>query len=751
MRPRSVTLSRTPGSSSSAPAKVPAVTSLEERVVTLDIEGMTCASCVARIERVLQRRPGVSEARVNLATRTAQVRATSTESLDDLVTTVEKAGYGASEHVDGTASTDATGDLPRRLVVAVALTIPILLLTFAARLGGTGLLVIWALATPVQFYAGWPFLRSAAAAARHGGSTMDTLVAVGSLTAYGYSVWATLTHQREHYFDTAAVIITLILVGKLLEARVRGKATDASRTLLDRGAKNATVLEAGVERSVAIDEVRTGDQLVVRPGEKIPVDGVVVTGASTVDLSLLTGESAPVDVAAGSDVVGASINGMGRIVVEAGRVGADSKLAEIVRLLQAAQGSKAPVQRLADRISAVFVPVVLGLGVLTFFGWLVAGAGPGAALLHAVTVVLIACPCALGLATPAAIMAGSGRAAELGILFKGAEVFEASRAISVALLDKTGTITEGRMSLAGVRAVSGDHDELLRLAAAVEAGSEHPIAAAIVRGAQERGLTDSLAENFAVQAGVGATATVTGRAVRVGRPDSLPAELRAAADGWSSAGLTVVAVSADAAVLGVIAVADQVKPDAAAAVARLRALGIEVAMVTGDRQSTAAAIAVQVGIDRILAEVYPEDKVGEVVRLQDEQQRVMFVGDGINDAPALARANVGVALGSGTDVAIAAADITLPGGSLSGALDAIEVARQTYAVIRQNLIWAFGYNLVMIPLAILGVLNPMFAAGAMAASSVTVVANALRLRRFRRRRVAPARAARPQELAAHAS
>ena len=704
-----------------------------EKKVTLDIEGMTCASCVTRIERVLERRPGVREARVNLATRTAQVRMTPAETVAGLVETVGRAGYGAREHADGGVRGDAVSGYLRRLIVAAVLTLPILWLTFLANLGDRGMLLTWALATPVQFYAGWPFLRSAAITARHGSSTMDTLVAVGSLSAYGYSVWATLTGQHDHYFDTAAVIITLILVGKVLEARARAGATDAARTLLERGATTASLLEGSRERTVPVAEVRVGDMVVVRPGEKIPVDGVVVTGTSTVDLSMLTGESVPVDVRSGAEVIGASVNGMGRLVVEARRVGADSMLAEIVRLLEAAQGSKAPVQRLADRISSVFVPIVLGLAALTFAGWLVSGGGAGSALLHAVTVVLIACPCALGLATPAAIMAGSGRAAELGILFKGGEVFEAARGIDVVLLDKTGTVTEGRMSLAEVVAVNGDTSELLGLAAAVEAGSEHPIAAAVVAGARARGVRVPEGAGFSVDPGWRATAVVEGALVAVGRPDGLDPSFAGTVERWSASGLTVVAVTVGDHVLGILGVADRIKAGSADAVAHLRAAGFDVAMVTGDRRATAEAVARQVGIDRVLAEVYPDDKVSEVVRLQDAGKRVMFVGDGINDAPALARARIGVALGSGTDVAIAAADITLPGADLEGAVVAVEIARRTYRVIQQNLVWAFAYNVVMIPLAVAGVLNPMFAAGAMATSSVTVVANALRLRRFQRR------------------
>lgn len=717
-----------------AGADAPSAAAPAGQTITLDLEGMTCASCVGRIERVLQRRPDVAEARVNLATRTASIRTSGNPSVEELVSTVERAGYTAREHVEGAPSSSEAARLLRRLVVAVILTIPILWLTFVTRAEGAGMLVTWALATPVLLYSGWPFLQAAVASARHGASTMDTLVAVGASTAYGYSAWATLAGRSDHYFDTAAVIITLILVGKVLEARARAGATDAARTLLERGARTATLLEGTDERQVDADALRPGELVVVRPGEKIPADGVVVSGTSTVDLSLLTGESSPVEVVVGTEVIGASVNGTGRLVVEVRRVGLDTKLGEIVRLLQATQGSKAPVQRLADRISAVFVPVVLAFGAITGVGWVLAGAGAGNAILHAATVVLIACPCALGLATPAAIMAGSGRAAQLGILFKGAEVFEASRGIDTVLLDKTGTITQGRMSLVEVLPVDGDAAALLQLAAAVEAGSEHPIAAAIVQGARRRGLAVPAAEGFAVEAGAGARATVAGHLICVGRPDRLPPALRDTVETWSVAGLTAVAVTrgkpGDGDVLGVLAVADRIKSGAATAIGRLREMGLEVAMVTGDRRSTALAIAAEVGVGRVLAEVYPDGKVAEVARLQQQGRRVMFVGDGINDAPALAGATVGVALGSGTDVAIAAADITVPGTDLAGAIDALDIARRTYGVIRQNLVWAFAYNIVMIPAAAVGLINPMIAAGAMALSSVTVVTNALRLRRF---------------------
>ncbi len=703
--------------------------------IALDIEGMTCASCVRRVERTLSKQEGVASATVNLASRTALVTPTAPGlDVQPLVAAVERAGYGAHEHVDGPSAHDEARGYLFRLVVAAILTVPILLLTFVFPDTSWSMAVTWALATPVVFYCGWPFIRSAAKAAVHGTSTMDTLVAVGSLAAYGYSVWATLAGRDDHYFDTAAVIVTLILVGKYLEARARASAGDASRRLLERGAKEATIFDAAAERRVPVDEVRVGDVVVVRPGEKIPVDGVVVSGASSVDLSMLTGESVPVDVAPGDEVVGASLNGFGRLEVEATRVGAATRLAGIVRLLQAAQGSKAPVQRLADRVSSIFVPIVLLIAAGTFVGWIAFGdATPGTALIHAVTVLLIACPCALGLATPAAIMAGSGRAAELGILFKGGEVFEAARGIDVVLMDKTGTLTEGAMRLQDAVPVSGvDEHDLLALAAAAEQGSEHPIATAVIEGARGRGVRIPPAGSFSVIPGAGARASVDGRDVIVARPDGLPNELTERAEALASTGATVFAVLADGRPLGLLAVADRTKPGAAEAIRRIRALGMRVALVTGDRRTTTRSIAHEAGIDDVIAEVYPEGKVDEVRRLQADGHRVAFVGDGINDGPALAQADLGIAMGAGADVAIEAANVTLLGSDPGAVPDALELARRTYRVIAENLVWAFGYNVVMIPLAVAGVLTPVWAAAAMAASSVSVVANALRLGRYRR-------------------
>jgi heavy metal translocating P-type ATPase len=705
--------------------------------LVLDIEGMTCASCVRRVERVLGRQEGVAQAEVNLATRTARVVADGAGSLHppSLIRAVQAIGYGARPHQGERSASDEVHGYLARLVVAVAFTIPVLAVTFALPDRRWTMVAAWILATPVQFYSGWPFLGSALRAARHRTSTMDTLVAVGSLTSYGFSVWAVLADRSDHYFDTAAVIITLILVGKVLEARARMAAGDAAGRLLERGARDATVLVTGEERRVPVEDVRVGDVVVIRPGEKVPVDGVVLAGRSSIDLSMLTGESVPVDVAPGDQVIGAALNANGRLEVEATRVGADTRLAEIVRLLRAAQGSKAPIQRLADRVSAVFVPAVLGLAVATFAGWYVLGSGHllGRAMIHAVAVVLIACPCALGLATPAAIMAGSGRAAELGILFKGGEVFEAARRIDVVLLDKTGTVTEGDMRLAEIVAADGVAEvEVLRLAAAAESGSEHPIARAVLDGAHDRGLRPPRATNHQVAPGAGAWAMVEGSTVRVGRPVDLQSALADAAGRLSARGLTVFAVWRDEHPMGLLGVADSVKTGAPAAVARIRALGPRVELVTGDRRLAADAVAAAVGIDRVVAEVFPEGKVEEVRRMQEQGRHVVFVGDGINDGPALAQADMGIAMGTGTDVALEAADVALLGGELALVADALDLAGRTYRVIGQNLAWAFAYNVVMIPLAVAGVLTPIWAAGAMAFSSVSVVANALRLRRYHR-------------------
>jgi Cu+-exporting ATPase len=534
------------------------------------------------------------------------------------------------------------------------------------------------------------------------------------------------------YFDTAAVIVTFILVGKTIEARARASAGDASRELLARMPAEAVVFEDDGERQIPLGELRPGMRVVVYPGATVPADGVVLEGTSSLDLSLLTGESVPVDVGPGTEVVGASVNGQGRLLVFVSTVGGQTRFGAIVRALQAAQATKAPVQRLADRISSVFVPVVLGLAAVTYVGWLaVTDVSAGTALVHATAVILIACPCALGLATPAAIVTGAGRGAELGVLLKGGGTVEAASRVDTVVLDKTGTITQGEMTLADVRPLGTMRaDGILALAAAVEAGSEHPIARAVVQGARARNVTVPVASAHRVTPGAGAAAQIGVDAIEVGRPDNVGATAGAVVDDFAAGGATPFVVRRNGEPVGIIGAVDRIKPEASAAIARLHAMGIRVAMVTGDRGATARAVARTVGIDDVTAEVDPVEKVEAVTRASATSRGVAFVGDGLNDAPALAAASVGIAIGSGTDVALAAADVNLLGSSLAGVPVALELSRRTYRIIQQNLFWAFAYNVVMIPMAVVGLIEPMWAAAAMAASSVSVVANALRLRRF---------------------
>ncbi|MGH3957988.1 heavy metal translocating P-type ATPase [Mycobacterium sp.] len=601
----------------------------------------------------------------------------------------------------------------------------------------------FAATVPVQFVAGWPFLLGAAQRAREKTANMDTLIALGTLTAFGYSTYQ-LFAGGPLYFDTAALIIAAVVLGRYFEARAHGKTREAISKLLEMGAKEARLLVDGEEHLVPVDRVQVGDLVRVRPGEKIPVDGEVTDGRAAVDESMLTGESVPVEKTVGDHVAGATVNTDGLLTVRATAVGADTALAQIVRLVEQAQGGKAPVQRMADRVSAVFVPAVLGVAVITFAGWALLAANPVAGMTAAVAVLIVACPCALGLATPTAIMVGTGRGADMGILVKGGEVLEASKKIDTVVFDKTGTLTHAQMRLTDV--VAGKRrqpDLVLRIAAAVESGSEHPIGAAIVAGARERGLEIPAATAFANLAGRGVRAEVDGRPVFVGRSKLvdehdllLPDHLATAAVELEERGRTAVFVGRDGQVVGVLAVADTIKDDAVDVVSQLHALGLEVALITGDNAPTAAAIAKQVGIERVLAEVLPQDKVTEVRRLQDEGRVVAMVGDGVNDAPALVQADLGIAIGTGTDVAIEASDITLMSGRLDGVVHAIELSRRTLRTIHQNLGWAFGYNTAAIPLAALGLLNPVIGGAAMGFSSVSVVTNSLRLRRFGRDRPA---------------
>ena len=729
--------------------------------VELEIAGMTCASCATRIERKLNKLPGV-EATVNYATEKARVQGSDVDPAE-LIAAVEAAGYRASLPAppahhghDHMAMDDDVSGIRRRLLISAALALPVAVLSMIPALQ----FEYWqwlalTLTAPIAVWGAWPFHRAAAINARHGAATMDTLISLGVIAAFGWSLYAlffggagmpgmTMTFRlfgspegggHEVYLEVAALVTVFLLAGRYAEARAKLSSASALKALLEMGAKEATALVDGAERSVPVDSLVVGDTVIVRPGEKIPSDGVVVDGASAVDQSMLTGESVPVEVSPGSRVVGATVNTSGRLVIELTRVGADTELARMGRLMEEAQTGKAQVQRLADRVSAVFVPIVIALSVLAFVGWLVAGGSIEVAFTAAVATLIIACPCALGLATPTALLVGTGRGSQLGILIRGPQVLEQTRRIDTIVLDKTGTVTTGTMAVTSTLPAEGvDDDDLLRAAAAVETASEHPVARAVVDAAPSTSEVDA----FRSHAGYGVEGVVAGSAVVAGRVSwlqeqwsiAVPASDRARIADLETAA-TVIAVARDGAYLGAIGVADTVKPTSAEAVARFRALGLDPILLTGDNARAAERVAAAVGISTVHAEVTPADKLDVVQRLRREGRTVAVVGDGVNDAAALAAADLGLAMGGGTDAAIAASDVTVVSGYLLVVADAIRLARRTLGTIKGNLFWAFVYNVAAIPVAMAGLLNPVVAAAAMALSSVFVVTNSLRLRRFR--------------------
>ncbi|GAB4589042.1 heavy metal translocating P-type ATPase [Nocardia sp. IFM 10818] len=738
-----------------------------ERSIELEIGGMTCASCASRIEKKLNKIDGVT-ATVNYATEKAKVSFPDSVTPDDLIAKVVDTGYTASVHhtepvktaePEGDPAPTATRQLRHRLLVSLALAIPVVAMAMIPALQFTN----WqwlslTLTAPIVVWGGAQFHRAAWVNAKHGAATMDTLISLGTVAAFGWSVYALFFGDAGHpgmkhpfslaitrgdsssalYFEVAAVLITAILAGRYFETRSKEKAGSALRALLEMGAKDVSVLRGGAETRIPVSDLRVDEEFLVRPGEKVATDGVVVHGNSAVDMSMLTGESVPVEVGPGDQVVGATVNAGGLLTVRATRVGADTQLAQMASLVEEAQNGKAPVQRLADQVAGIFVPIVIAIAVAALGFWLGTGAAVATAFGAAVAVLIIACPCALGLATPTALLVGTGRGAQLGILIKGPQVLESTRRIDTVVLDKTGTVTTGKMTLAEVIPAAGvDPDELLSVAAAVEHGSEHPVARAVVNGAEDRGLDTEQVDQFVSHGGKGVQGLVGERAVVIGRTEllddwsiQLPEALAEAKIAAEQAGQTAIVVAWDGEARGILVIADAIKPTSAQAISEMRALGLTPVLLTGDNAATARTVADQVGIDEVIAEVLPSDKLDVVKKLQDQGKVVAMVGDGVNDAAALAQADLGLAMGTGTDVAIQAADLTLVRDDLRAVPTSIRLSRATLRTIKGNLFWAFGYNVAAIPLAAAGLLNPMLAGAAMALSSVFVVSNSLRLRRF---------------------
>jgi cation-transporting ATPase V/Cu+-exporting ATPase len=709
--------------------------------MVFDVEGMTCASCAVRVERVLSRQPGVDNASVNFAGGRARVRASASTDPTDLKAAVQKIGYdisladaGQPSGIADRYSTEADTQW-RRFWVAAALSLPAMVLGMTVGMSGWSMWAQALLTTPVVLLIGAPFHRTALKQARVGTAGMDTLISLGSLTAYGWSWWAMSNHQ-DIFFETAAIIITLITLGRAFEAKAKGRAARSVTALLELGAREARIRTNAGETSVPIDQVLPGDIMVVRPGEKVPTDGTILEGSSSFDESMLTGESVAIAKGVGQEVFGATVNQQGLVAVRATKVGEETALFQIVRLVEEAQAGKAPVQRLADQISAVFVPVVILIALATLVGWMIVNGDLAEAVRAAVAVLIIACPCALGLATPTAIMVGSGRGAELGILFKNPEVFERARAVDTVLFDKTGTLTTGAMTLVGLD-TDESVDVFLRRVAGVELAGGHPIGVAVALGAEERGLEVPMATEVELIPGMGVIGKVDGMVVVAGKPKlaadrglRIPDRFEEALRSWAEEGKTSFLGGYDGEVRGALAVADSVRPTAPLAIRMLKEMGLQTGMVTGDNLRTANAVARVVGVDSVIADVLPADKIDEVGSIQRQGRTVAFVGDGINDAPALTAADLGIAIGTGTDVAVEAADVVLMSGDPLLVAAAIRLARKTLATIKGNLFWAFAYNLAAIPLAAFGLLDPRIAAGAMAFSSVSVVANSLRLRSY---------------------